>query len=218
MKTIIFFADGTWNGSGIRSFEEKDKPELSNVYRLYLELQGDPCDVHDGGIGLWSQEKRLKTAQDEQLSLYCHGVGENLHNPAQKWINGALGGGTTTRIRLGYAFISKNYESGDRIVIIGFSRGSYESRALADMIATQGLLDPKLTDEHHTLSYSAGAWLAYRRNLPQGVHRQVAASEALHRQAVDAIGRIPKPSNYVLDAHVNRVPPANLHEMTMRSR
>lgn len=191
-KVIVYCVDGTWNGAGHNSILEKDKPELSNVYRLFCELRGTSITQVDGGVGLWAEEKEYIDSDDlAQVAMYAHGVGENAHNIEEHVIGGAFGGGLTTRIRLGYAFISRRFVPDDIIVIIGFSRGSYAARALADMIATQGLLNPELATEHHTLSWAAGAWLSYLEHKPD---REVAAivleSEALHRTALQAIGRI----------------------------
>ena len=40
-----------------------------------------------------------------------------------------------------YNFICNNYADGDAIVLVGFSRGAFTARAVADMIATLGLLN-----------------------------------------------------------------------------
>ena len=197
-KVIIYCADGTWNAAGHSALLEKDKPELSNVYRLFEELRGDSISQVDGGVGLWAEEKAYTDLGGDlaQVAMYGHGVGENAHNLEEHVVGGAFGGGLTTRIRLGYAFISRRFEPGDRIAIIGFSRGAYAARALADMIATQGLLRADLATEHHPLSWAAGAWLKYREVRSEGnVASTVEASEDLHRTALKAIGRIPTDSH-----------------------
>lgn len=174
-KTIVYCADGTWNGPGSKSEgRENDPPCVSNVYRVYRWLQGVTVSQPDGGVGLERQEKKLtRSAGDvEQLALYCHGVGSNKLLAGSVAIGGTLGGGLTTRLRLGYSYISTNYEPGDSIVIVGFSRGSYTARALADMIATQGLLrSAEMAKDHGPFSHSAVAWIQYRE-------RQVATRDS----------------------------------------
>ena len=64
----------------------------------------------------------------------------------------------------GYTYISRHYEKGDRIVIVGFSRGAYTARALAGLIAAQGLLGKHLTaDKERAYRYGAQAWYRYRQ-------------------------------------------------------
>lgn len=46
-------------------------------------------------------------------------------------------------IREVYNFICANYVDGDDIILIGFSRGAFTARSVADMIATVGLLTPQ---------------------------------------------------------------------------
>ncbi|SKD06314.1 T6SS phospholipase effector Tle1-like catalytic domain-containing protein [Paraburkholderia hospita] len=199
-KTIVYCADGTWNGPGSTAEErEKDPPGKSNVYKVYRWLQGVAVDHPDGGIGLERQEKKLtRTDGDtEQLALYCHGVGSNKLLPDMVVLGGTLGGGLTTRIRLGYSYISTNYEPDDSIVIVGFSRGAYTARALADMIATRGLLRPEMAKDHGPYSHSAVAWIMYRerqvanRDSASSDLRQriIKCSQHLHGKLLETFGR-----------------------------
>jgi uncharacterized protein (DUF2235 family) len=50
-----------------------------------------------------------------------------------------------------YNFICMNYVDGDEIVLIGFSRGAFTARSVADMIASVGLLTPEGLDHFHTI-------------------------------------------------------------------
>ncbi len=42
-----------------------------------------------------------------------------------------------------YNFICKNYQDQDQIYLVGFSRGAFTARSVADMIASVGLLTPQ---------------------------------------------------------------------------
>lgn len=194
-KTIIYCLDGTWNGT---TDDRADAP--SNVYHLFSDMCGDARERSDAPGELRTEEKQY--SQDglvTQIALYCHGVGANRLNGPMHVLGGALGSGLTTRIRQGYVFISRNYTAGDRIVLIGFSRGAYGVRALGDMIARQGVLKKQFTDDHSTLSHSAGAWLRYRALWPSptrednrhGLQEIVQASEAGHRFELEALGKVP---------------------------
>ena len=101
----------------------------------------------------------------------------------------------TTRLRLGYTYISSQYQDGDKIVIVGFSRGAYTARALADLIVHEGLLKPELASQHAALSWAAAAWLKYRascestpnhgRKLDRIIEK---LGEGLHHSILNAIG------------------------------
>ncbi len=59
-------------------------------------------------------------------------------------VNGFLGGlfgqGLNDNIRLAYEWLIENYNEGDEIFIFGFSRGAYTARALAGLVAINGIL------------------------------------------------------------------------------
>ncbi|TAK93726.1 MAG: DUF2235 domain-containing protein [Aquabacterium sp.] len=145
-KNIIFCADGTWNSPG-QDDNRDGTPDCTNVYKTFLALSGalSPKSLLDAG----EQEKALTTIKGvQQVAKYIHGVGDS-HNPIQKLLGGATGAGTIARIIRGYTFISRHYEPGDQIYIIGFSRGAYTARALAGLICSQGLLKGINYDDEH---------------------------------------------------------------------
>lgn len=166
-KTIIFCADGTWNhplvdedGDGV--------PDPTNVYKLFMLLEGSLA--HGSVRSADEQEIELRDATGKltQIAKYIHGVGDP-RNRIRNLIGGAFGAGVIERIVRGYTFISRNYQPGDRIVLVGFSRGAYTARALAGMIASQGLLPPDAgggipTDRQKEDAYRRGAqvWHRYR--------------------------------------------------------
>ncbi len=59
-------------------------------------------------------------------------------------VNGFLGGvfgqGLDENIRLAYEWLIENYNEGDEIFIFGFSRGAFTARALAGLVAINGVL------------------------------------------------------------------------------
>jgi len=58
--------------------------------------------------------------------------------------------------------ISRNYDPGDEVSIVGFSRGAYTARALADMIACKGLLSKRLAiDKEKAYDSGIKAWFRY---------------------------------------------------------
>lgn len=195
-KVIVFCADGTWNGPGEPVADDTSKPP-TNVFKLFLNLAG-----HDlpGTMMLAKEQERVLTAADgtvQQWAKYLHGVGDS-SNAIVQLLGGSLGAGLIERIVRGYTFISRNYVAGDKIFIIGFSRGAYTARALGGMIAAKGLLDATKTDlTDKTAAYRLGAavWYAYRL-----------------RAAQSTVGWLARLTNIVLDlpAFLQQSVPENL--------
>lgn len=160
-KNIVFCADGTWNGPN--SDDQDDVPETTNVWKLFLNIAGDQ---HNSSV-LYANEQEVSLSlggQCVQVAKYLHGVGDS-RNPIIKMLGGVFGWGLIARIVRGYTFISRNYEAGDLIFIVGFSRGSYTARALGGLIVDQGLLNAKtldLTDPLVAYRNGIAAWRAHR--------------------------------------------------------
>jgi len=162
-KHIVFCADGTWNNPN----EDENHDQTSdptNVYKLFVGLEGDltPSSI------LLADEQEKTVVSDGATSLiakYIHGVGDS-RNPIIRIMGGAFGAGLISRIVRGYTFISRNHEPGDLITILGFSRGAYTARALAGLIASQGLLAPARTvDREQAYRSGAQAWYRYRQGV-----------------------------------------------------
>lgn len=58
----------------------------------------------------------------------------------RKWLNAAAGIGINDAMMEGYATLASRYRPGDRIVLMGYSRGAYAVRSLAGWIGRVGLL------------------------------------------------------------------------------
>lgn len=163
-KTIVFCADGTWNGPGGDDASDKGKP-CTNVFKLFSNLDGANSDAD---ARLADEQERVLPGADgtpAQVAKYLHGVGDS-DNFLVKVLGGAPGAGIITRIVRGYTFVSRNYAPGDSIVLVGFSRGAYTARALAGLIAARGLLDATqtdLTDKDKAYRAGAAVWLAHRK-------------------------------------------------------
>jgi uncharacterized protein (DUF2235 family) len=161
-KNIVFCADGTWNDPG--QDENNDHiPDPTNVFKIFLNLAGTLSSESLREAD--EQEKVLaENGAVRQIAKYLHGVGDS-RNPIVKIMGGAFGSGVISRIVRGYTFVSRNYQDGDNIFIVGFSRGAYTARALAGLIASQGLLSADNTKDKE-LAYRLGAeaWYRYRKS------------------------------------------------------
>ena len=160
-KTIVFCADGTWNNPN-EDQNQDQTADPTNVYKLFTALDG--ALTAQSLLLADEQEKELaEGGLTTQVAKYLHGVGDS-RNPIIKLMGGAFGAGIISRIVRGYTFISRNYQPGDSIVIVGFSRGAYTARALAGLIAGQGLLNTPITsDKSYAYRCGAQAWYRYRR-------------------------------------------------------
>jgi Uncharacterized alpha/beta hydrolase domain (DUF2235) len=171
-KTIVFCADGTWNGPDEQATSDGNtpegtsacQPELTNVCKLFGWLDGD-LQPDGSGWGGVEMEKSLQDASNTptQIAKYIHGVG-NSKQLLDKVAGGAFGVGVVARIARGYTYISRNFVPGDSIVIVGFSRGAYTARALAGLIAGEGLLRPDLValDDDTRYDTAVAAWFRWR--------------------------------------------------------
>ena len=130
-KNIVLFSDGTGNSSA--------KLFKTNVWRLYqaLDLSGP-----------------------DQIAYYDDGVGTSSFKPFAI-LGGALGWGLKRNVKHIYAFLSRNYQPGDRIYTLGFSRGAFTVRILIGLVHNQGLAhgatEAELWRDVHA------NWWAYRK-------------------------------------------------------
>jgi uncharacterized protein (DUF2235 family) len=159
MANIIFLADGTWNGPG----SDDDEPQTTNVFKTFGLLAG----VDDLGTLALAKEQERTLVEDgvrQQVAKYLHGVGDS-SNPILRLLGGAFGAGVIARIVRGYTFISRNWSEGDRIFIVGFSRGAYTARSLAGLIVAQGLLAKEdCADQEQAYRYGAAIWARHRES------------------------------------------------------
>lgn len=117
MKRIILCFDGTWNTPNDHS--DVESGANTNVRKLYNSIPGQ--DQH--GI--------------KQHAHYIPGVGDRWYNRVR---GGVFGVGLDERIKQGYRHLVDQYDDGDEIYVIGFSRGAYTARSLVGMIRNVGLL------------------------------------------------------------------------------
>lgn len=116
-KSIVVCCDGTGNQFGDTN---------SNVVKFYtaLEISSDQTGYYHPGVG---------TMGDPTLP----------NRVARSWsrIKGlAFGAGFKDNVLDAYRYLMETYSDGDRVYLIGFSRGAYTVRALAGLLDGYGLL------------------------------------------------------------------------------
>jgi uncharacterized protein (DUF2235 family) len=121
MKRIVICFDGTWNKPADEALPADRRVE-TNVCRFYESIKAQSADGR------------------KQIKWYDEGVGTQWYD---KFIGGAIGAGLELNIVQGYEFLAKNYEDGDEVYVLGFSRGAYTARSFVGMIRNCGLILPK---------------------------------------------------------------------------
>lgn len=130
MKRLIVCFDGTWNDAA-------SGEALTNVAKLSRAI------IEQDRRGVIQKVK------------YIAGVGTGYGGALGRGI-GASGIEVGARVQEGYKFLAANYEPGDEIYVYGFSRGAFQARSLAGLIAFVGLMNPNA-------GISVGdAWQVYR--------------------------------------------------------
>jgi uncharacterized protein (DUF2235 family) len=123
-KRIIICCDGTW-----QSFTKNKENIPSNVTRLtrYLFKMGRDIQEND-----WQQ----------LVVYYDVGIGTGIHTMEAKR-QGLAGSGFVGNVIEAYSFIVLNYNPGDKIFCLGFSRGAYTARAVAGPVTDIGIIQPR---------------------------------------------------------------------------
>lgn len=136
----------------------------TNIALIFDAMGGSIVDADNG-----SYESTLAVnGPVVQVGKYLSGVGTTglqiFHLLEQ-----AGGLGIAEPIVRGYTFLSRNYQPGDDVIIVGFSRGAAAARCLAGFVVGQGLLNPaNYHAENKDSAYLRGvaAWYQYRAGQP----------------------------------------------------
>ncbi|MEP3296422.1 MAG: DUF2235 domain-containing protein [Pseudoruegeria sp.] len=125
---------------------------------------------------------KLLAEQPEGLSLY--------YEPGIQWHNWrsardvAQGRGTNRLIRRAYGFLASRYRPGDRIILMGYSRGAFAVRSLAGIIDRIGLLEP----QHATVSNIRQIYRHYEAGGDSAVAKKFAEIYCLPDVKIEMIG------------------------------
>jgi uncharacterized protein (DUF2235 family) len=169
-KNVLVFSDGTGQAGGLTPDENR-----SNIYKMFRATRcgpdtninaGEQIAFYDAGLG----------SQPPHGAFFITRAWRWLHNVASQ----ATGLGITTNIVDCYAWIVRVYEPGDRIYLLGFSRGAYTVRCLAAVLSLCGV----------------------PTRMPDGkpVRRDVCGSTAIAKEAVKQVYQFvssPKDTAYV---------------------
>ncbi len=142
-RRIVIFCDGTSNRPDQLS-EGIAAP--TNVFRLFSNLEKSEAQTawYDAGVGT---ETSSETLTGKTLGAIAKMIGWVKATPFfgafvkfRTLIEAGFGVGITENIVQAYCEIVRRYQPGDRIYLIGFSRGAYTARCVAGVIRRCGLL------------------------------------------------------------------------------
>lgn len=165
------------DGGGIAQGAE-DAPEGTTHVILLDGTMSTLTPGNETSIGL--TYKML--AEESRHSLY--------YEPGLEWRGWRhapeimAGVGINHQIRRAYHFLAKRYHLGDRVFLLGYSRGAYAVRALAGMIDRVGLLRPEHADVDRVLE-------AYHHYRDAPLHPDARRFAALHchpKARITAVG------------------------------
>lgn len=102
--------------------------------RLAIFLDGTWNSVNSN-TNVWRMRALCASkSNDGKPQLVYYEIGVN------GFLGGVFGQGLDENIRLAYEWLVENYNDGDEIFIFGFSRGAFTARALAGLVAIDGIL------------------------------------------------------------------------------
>ncbi|HVY15498.1 MAG TPA: DUF2235 domain-containing protein [Rhodopila sp.] len=142
-RRIVVLCDGTSN----RPDETEDgESSATNIWKLAQALVADETQIvfYQAGVGT-DTSSTAKEARRTQRLLSATG-GKTGSKIAAWWsmliklIETGTGAGISETIVNGYREIVRNYQPGDRIYLVGFSRGAFAARCIAGVIYRCGVL------------------------------------------------------------------------------
>lgn len=102
---------------------------------IFVFLDGTRNDSASGTNVRRVFDAVLNADEAQTSAIYIEGVG-SVESPV---LGASLGLGMEPRILRGYDFIAQAFRPGDKLYILGFSRGAHQARALAGLIAYAGV-------------------------------------------------------------------------------
>lgn len=149
-KRIVVCCDGTW--------ATPDQTE-----------DGQPCptNVTKIALGIAATGKNADGTDTEQRVFYHRGVGTGRQHRIG---GGAFGAGLSHDVLASYRFIMGNFQPGDELFLLGFSRGAYTARSTAGLIRNAGVLRRRFRNR------LTEAFTLYRDRTPSTNPRSVEAT------------------------------------------
>ena len=142
-RAIVILCDGTRDRANLT---EDGAASATNIWKLSEALVCDEAQTtwYQAGVG---SDTSSTAAEARRTRTFLAAVGANPGAQAAAFLDrvvqvveSTFGTGISESITNGYAEIVRQYRPGDRIYLVGFSRGAYAARCIAGVIARCGLL------------------------------------------------------------------------------
>lgn len=126
----------------VHAVQDSSTPPGGRSIVICLDGTGDKFDNDNSNVVNFVA--CLKKDDPSQVTYYQTGIGtydgQGMKNGITAAVDMAVGSGLGIHIKDAYRFLMQNYHEGDRICLLGFSRGAYTVRCLAGMLHKVGLL------------------------------------------------------------------------------
>ncbi|KAE8145098.1 hypothetical protein BDV25DRAFT_165405 [Aspergillus avenaceus] len=126
-KQFVLCFDGTGN----KFNGDASDSNVLKIFRMLDRSKSHQFHYYQPGIGTYVTSK----------SLSSHGRFHRIKSAYLKAKDSAVGSSFAEHVMGGYKFLMRYYSPGDEIYFIGFSRGAYIARFLAEMLDYVGLLE-----------------------------------------------------------------------------
>ncbi|KAH8426873.1 T6SS phospholipase effector Tle1-like catalytic domain-containing protein [Aspergillus melleus] len=126
-KQFVLCFDGTGN----KFCGDESDSNVLKIFRMLDRSKSHQFHYYQPGIGTYVTSK----------SLSSHGRFQRIKSAYLKAKDSAVGSSFDEHVMGGYKFLMRYYTPGDEIYFIGFSRGAYIARFLAEMLDYIGLLE-----------------------------------------------------------------------------
>ncbi|KAF9893022.1 hypothetical protein FE257_012433 [Aspergillus nanangensis] len=126
-KQFVLCFDGTGN----KFHGDESDSNVLKIFRMLDRSKSHQFHYYQPGIGTYVTSKSLSTT----------GRFQRIRSAYLKAKDSAVGSSFADHVMGGYKFLMRYYSPGDEIYFIGFSRGSYIARFLAEMLDFIGLLE-----------------------------------------------------------------------------
>ena len=144
--------------------DSRNADSCSRTLVICLDGTGDKFDNDNSNVVNFVA--CLKKDSASQITYYQSGIGtydgRGMSSGFSAAVDMAVGSGLGVHIKDAYRFIMQYYQEGDKICLLGFSRGSYTVRCLAGMLHKVGLL-PAGNDAQISFAYQI-----YKDDTPEG--------------------------------------------------
>ncbi|KAE8355188.1 hypothetical protein BDV28DRAFT_129468 [Aspergillus coremiiformis] len=157
-KQFVLCFDGTGN----KFCGDASDSNVLKIFRMLDRSKSHQYHYYQPGIGTYVASK----------SLSSHGRFQRIRSAYLKAKDSAVGSSFAEHVMGGYKFLMRYYSPGDDIYFIGFSRGAYIARFLAEMLDYVGLLEAGNEELIRFAWKTFAKWQQRQGNTPEDVAKK----------------------------------------------